>query len=251
MSKDLKILALIPARKGSKSIKNKNIISILGSPLISWSIKQALDSKFINRTIVSTNCEKIKRISLDYGAEVPFIRPDSISKDNSLDLETFTHALKWLKEKENYIPDLVIHLRPTGPARRVNIIDDAISKMTKNLKADSLRSVSIAKQTPYKMWFEKNNFLEPIIKSNKELHSSPRQELKKVYWQNGYVDITKINTILKKKSMIGDLCLAYEIFEEVVDIDYPEDIEIVEKKMKEILNNKKARTSLISQRHSV
>ena len=251
MNNQREILALIPARKGSKSIKNKNLITILDKPLIFWSIDLALKSKYITRTIVSTNSKKIKKISEKFGAEVPFLRPDEISRDNSLDIEAFTHALDWLRKNENYKPDLVVHLRPTGPARRVSLVDQAIKLIMKEKNADSLRSVSTAKQTPFKMWYMDNKYIDPIIKNSDELHSKPRQKLRKVFWQNGYVDITKPKTIIKKKSMVGKYCIGFEIKEEVVDIDYPEDIEIVANKLKEIQNNSPTKNKYLKNRYPV
>ena len=251
MNNKKEILALIPARKGSKSIKNKNLISMLGKPLIYWSINLALNSKYITRTIVSTNSTKIQNISKYYGAESPFLRPEEISQDESLDIETFTHALNWLSENENYTPDLVVHLRPTGPARRVSEVDKAIRLMNKAEDADALRSVSVAKQTPYKMWFIGKDYLNPVINNDKEYHSTPRQKLPKVFWQNGYVDIIRPKTILKKKSMVGKCCLGFEIKEDVLDIDYPEDIEIVSNKLKEIQDKPLLKNTTSNNRFSV
>ena len=194
------IVAIIPARGGSKSIPRKNIYPLLGKPLIYWTIKQAKESKLINRVVVSTDDEEIKKIALKYGAEVPFLRPKKIAGDKSTDLEVFKHALDYFHNKEKSFPFLLVHLRPTGPARLVSVIDKAISKMLKNIKFDSLRSVSLASQTPYKMWFINNNKMTSVIKmkNNIESHSVPRQQLPEVYWQNGYVDIVKPITILKK-----------------------------------------------------
>ena len=117
-----KVLAVIPARGNSKSIKNKNIKLLFGKPLIYYSINIAKQSKLINRVIVSSESKKIINIAKKYGAEAPFIRPKKFSKDNSRDLGVFLHCLKWLKKKENYIPDLIVNLRPTYPFSSVNII---------------------------------------------------------------------------------------------------------------------------------
>ena len=92
------IIAIIPARSGSKSIKNKNIVNLFGKPLIYYSINVAIKSKYISRVIVSTDSKKIKKIALKYGAEVPFLRPKKYSLDNSKDYEVINHALKWLKK---------------------------------------------------------------------------------------------------------------------------------------------------------
>ena len=233
------ILALIPARGGSKSIPKKNIYNILGKPLIAWSILQAKSSKNISRVIVSTDNDEIAEVAVKYGAEVPFMRPQEFADDTSTDLDVFKHALDWLNKNENYVPDLMVHLRPTGPARYVDLIDKAIDEMMKNKLHDSLRSVSLSSQTPFKMWFLNENKLESIgeLLGVKRSHSMPRQILKKAYWQNGYVDIIKPSTISKMNSMTGSKILPFIIEHDVHDIDYEDDIPIVEKNLKVAIKN--------------
>ena len=225
------ILALIPARGGSKSIPRKNIYPVAGKPLIAYSIQQALESEHITRVIVSTDDKEIANVSRKWGAEVPFTRPTEFSQDHSLDLEVFDHALQWLKKNEAYQPELVVHLRPTGPVRRVALIDQAIEAILDHPEVDALRSVQIAKQNPYKMWFIENGFLKPILQLEgiKEPYNMPRQKLPKTYWQNGTLDITRPRTILEKQSMMGEEILAFEINEPAYDLDYPEDIHAIEK----------------------
>lgn len=126
----MKIVAIIPARAGSTSIKNKNLIKIKNKPLISFPIIAAKKSKLINRVIVSTDSIRIKKVALKYGAEVPFLRPKKISGFLSKDIEYLKHCIKWLK-KEKYFPDLIILLRPTTPFREIRVIDDAIKLIKK------------------------------------------------------------------------------------------------------------------------
>ena len=130
----MKIISVIPARGGSQSIKYKNIAKVGSKPLIAYSIKQSLKSKLISRTIVSTDDKKIADISKKFGAEVPFLRPKSISKNSSTDIGFFNHLINWLKKNENYEPDLIVQLRPTQPYRKVKLINNAIIKMTKDKK---------------------------------------------------------------------------------------------------------------------
>lgn len=234
------ILALIPARGGSKSVPRKNLLEMLGRPLIAWSIDQALSSKHITRVVVSTDDEEIADVARYWGAETPFIRPAEYAGDLSPDLETFEHALKWFERDEKYKPDLVVHLRPTGPARRVTRIDDAIELISSRPDADSLRSVSLASQTPFKMWvFQADGSIYPALtlEGVKDAHSVARQTLPKVYWQNGYVDIVRPDTILVKRSMVGDHVLPFVIDEPVCDVDYIDDIPVVESALKKILGN--------------
>lgn len=148
----MEILAIIPARSGSKSVKNKNIRILNGKPMMAYSIEHALSCSRINRVIVSTDSEKYASIARQHGAEVPFIRPEEISGDESLDIEVFEHALKFLKENEDYIPDIVVQLRPTYPIRCIEDINNTIKMLIENETADSIRCLAPAKETPYKMW---------------------------------------------------------------------------------------------------
>jgi CMP-N,N'-diacetyllegionaminic acid synthase len=218
----MKILALIPARSGSKSIIDKNILDFNGIPLIAHSINHAKESKYINRIIVSTDSHKYAEIVKKFDAEVPFLRPEEISGDKSLDIETFKHALKYLSEVEDYIPDIVVHLRPTHPIRNPQDIDKMIDLLINDSEADSIRSVIKSKETPFKMWFKENDVIKPIIESKNELYNCPRQELKEAYYQNANIDVIKSDTILYKNSMTGDKILGY-VTSEKYDIDYISD----------------------------
>lgn len=224
------ILALIPARGGSKSIPRKNLVSVAGKPLIAHSILQALSSKRITRTIVSTDDGEIADVARRFGAEVPFIRPTALAQDSSCDLDVFRHALQWLKEHERFTCDLVVHLRPTGPVRRVALIDEAVDRILCDPEAHSLRSVSWPIQTPYKMWRCSGRYLEPIVRAEGlvESHSAPRQGLPEVWWQNGYVDVIRAETILSLGSMAGANVLPFPTREPILELDYPETIPQIE-----------------------
>lgn len=231
------ILAIIPARGGSKSIPRKNLLMLLGKPLLSYSIEQAKKSDWITRIIVSTDDEEIARTAKEFGAEVPFLRPKEFAEDDSTDFQVFHHALDWLQRNENYQPELAVQLRPTGPARDPKIIDAAIEKMLSTPSADSLRSVSIALQTPYKMWRLESGFMEPIVRldGDSESYNYPRQKLPAVYWQNGYIDIVRPHVVLQKKQMCGDKILPFLIEQQVLEIDYPDDIKRMEEELKNSL----------------
>tara|TARA_A100001015_G_scaffold198810_1_gene221867 strand:+ start:862 stop:1374 length:513 start_codon:yes stop_codon:yes gene_type:complete len=146
-----KILAVIPARAGSKGITKKNIVNLQNVPLIAYSIEAAKRSNLVTRIICSTDSQEIANIAVKYGAEVPFLRPKEISKDNSTDLDAFKHVINWLHENESYNPDLILQLRPTSPLRTVQMIDDSISIMIKERSYDSLRSISQSIHTTYKI----------------------------------------------------------------------------------------------------
>jgi len=229
------VLALIPARGGSKSVPRKNILKLNGKPMIAWAIEHAIAAKYISRVIVSTDDEEISKVARQFGADVPFLRPNNISGDFSLDVEFHRHALEWLKEHENYIPDMIVNLRPTPPSRLPSIIDEAIEQFAKHFEADSLRSVHLASETPFKMWLMGDDgYMKPVsnLPYLSEPYNQPRQKLPLVYWQDGYVDITRPETILKKKSTTGDLILPFIIEEPAIDIDYPESVESAEAQLR-------------------
>ena len=155
----MNILAIIPARAGSKSVPHKNIRMIGGKPMLAHSINHAKASNYINRVIVSTDSEAYADIAREYGAEVPFIRPEEYATDTALDYDVFLHALTWLKEQEGYEADIVVQLRPTYPIRDVKDIDNMIQLLLDCPNADSVRSMAKATEIPYKMWLKKPVFL--------------------------------------------------------------------------------------------
>lgn len=230
--KNKKILALIPARGGSKSIPKKNIIKLEGHPLIAYSVAVAKLSKFINRIIVTTDSIEIAGIAKKYGADVPFLRPKKISGDRSLDIEFFQHALSWLKKNEKYEPDLVVHLRPVTPAREVEIVDKAILETIRDKKATALRSAHSACYNGYKTFRKEKNYINFFGKEdfskNEEYYNYPRQALPPTYNPNGYVDII-LPKILKKTGTLHGKYIRAFITEKVADIDDIEDVRFAEK----------------------
>ena len=220
------VLALIPARGGSKSIPRKNIRPFAGQPLIAYSIAAGLAAKTVTRVVVSTDDEGIAAISRRYGAETPFLRPEDFSQDNTPDLPVFQHALHWLRENESYQPEIIVQLRPTSPLRRVRHIDQAVQRLLDHPEADAVRTVCVPFQNPFKMWqIASNSFMTPLVKiEHPEPYNLPRQSLPEVYWQTGYVDAAWSKTILVENSMTGERILPLEIdASEWVDIDSPDD----------------------------
>jgi len=228
----MKVLAIIPARGGSKGLLNKNILSVNNHPLIAYSIAAGLQTPSICRVICSTDSEKIAKIASSYGAEVPFLRPSELAQDTSNDIETFIHALTWLKDKEQYSPDLVIQLRPTSPIRYIKDIEKGIHLMLENPGADSLRGISVPGTTPYKMWtISKNGFMEPLLKlaDLAEPYNQPRQILPEVWAQTGTLEVIRTKTITKTNSMTGNIILPLVIDEECyVDIDSSKSLALAE-----------------------
>jgi CMP-N,N'-diacetyllegionaminic acid synthase len=219
----MEVLAVIPARGGSKGLPRKNVLHLAGHPLIAYSIKAAHDAKAITRTIVSTDAQYIRDVAKKYNAELPFERPAELAGDLTTDLEVFKHLLQWLETNENYKPDLVIQLRPTSPIRPVGLIDLCVSKLLES-QADSLRVVTKSPITPYKMWVveSENKSMIPLLTLTEidEPFNQPRQSLPETYWQIGCLDVIRPDVILKKNSMSGKNILPYILpYKLAVDID--------------------------------
>lgn len=217
----MKYIALIPARKGSKEIPEKNIMYLSGKPLIVWTIEQAIKSKKISRVIVSTDCKKIAEISKNSGAEVPFLRPTIYSQDNSSTESVLLHAIEKLEIKDLKMRTSIVLLQPTSPIRFQDSIDQSISKFEKE-NADSLVSVNATKN-----FFWKNKAI-PLYDFKKR---SMRQNLKKneiIYKENGSIYISKVNILLKNKNRLGGKITIYEMKEdEGHEVDSLKDFENV------------------------
>jgi N-acylneuraminate cytidylyltransferase len=247
------VLALIPARGGSKGIPRKNLLVLRGKPLIAYSILQAKASRRIGRVIVSTDDPEIAEVALQWDAEAPFLRPAEFAQDLSPDIDVFRHALGWLNEHEHYEPELVVHLRPPGPVRRVDLIDQAIDLLAAHPEADAVRSVRRALQTPYKMWrIGDRGYLEPLLRlaGMSDCQSVPRQLLPSVYWQSGYIDVLRPRAVLEKHSMWGDCALPFVVEEPIFELDYPEDVPAVEAAL-ERLERGEEFASATGERHAV
>jgi N-acylneuraminate cytidylyltransferase len=222
------ILAIIPARGGSKGIPRKNIRPFSGYPLIVWSIAAARQSSLVKRVIVSTDDEEIAAVARQFGAETPFLRPAEHAQDKTTDLPVFEHALKWLSEHENYRPEIVVQLRPTSPIRPRGLVDQAVEILLKHPEADSVRGVVPAGQNPHKMWCLPGGENAPMknlldVDGIAEPYNAPRQVLPPVYWQTGHIDAIRAATILNG-SMSGNNILPVVIDSRfTVDIDNLQD----------------------------
>ena len=137
----MSVLAIVPARSGSKSAPHKNVASFRGRPLLAHSVEHALRARNVDRVLVSTDSPRYRELALAAGAEVPFLRPAELAQDLSTDLEVFRHALEWLDAHEGYRPDVLVHLRPTAPTRRVADVENAVDLLLSDPDADSVRSV--------------------------------------------------------------------------------------------------------------
>lgn len=214
------VLAIIPARAGSKAIKNKNIVELEGFPLIAYSIAVAKMSKYINRVVVSTNSSKFARISESYGAEVPFLRPEEISRDDSLDTEFLYFTLQSLLEREGYLPQVVALLRPTTPIRNHRYVDEAIELLLNDHNCSAVVSVTPADECPYKwMILEEGNLISPFPDMAPDDVGLPRQSFPRVLIPDGYIDVLRPKMILDEKKAYGNMAIPYYTPEKTIDID--------------------------------
>jgi CMP-N,N'-diacetyllegionaminic acid synthase len=226
----MSMIAIIPARSGSKGVPGKNIKLLGGIPLFAFSIIAAKMMPSVSRVIVSTDSEVYAQIAIEYGAEVPFLRPNEISGDKSTDFDLFLHALNWFKENENLIPEYLLHLRPTTPLRNPQIMEDAVKLFFENKDlASSLRSGHSAPESPYK-WFlkDENNYFKGLRDDlTPEKVNLPRQSFPSVYIPDGYIDILKSSVILDSGTLHGDKMLVFES-PFCVEVDTKDDFEYLE-----------------------
>ncbi|MBN2386546.1 MAG: acylneuraminate cytidylyltransferase [Anaerolineales bacterium] len=203
------VLALIPARGGSKGIPRKNIRDFAGHPLIAYSIAAGLQAATVGRVIVSTDDEEIAAVARAYGAETPFLRPTELAGDAATDLPVFEQALAWLAEHESYHPEVVVQLRPTSPIRPLDCVDDAVHLLQAHPEADCVRGVVPAGQNPHKMWRidATSGHMQALltVPGIAEPFNAPRQALPPVYWQTGHIDAVRTTSILEKHSLTGDV----------------------------------------------
>ena len=223
------ILALIPARGGSKSIPKKNIVDVGGFPLIAYSIAAAKMSKYISRIIVTTDSAEIAAVAKQYGAEVPFMRPAEFASDTAVDFDVVKHALEWLKEHEGHEPEYTVFLRPTTPLREPAVVDRAIENILAHSEATSLRSGHEIRESPYKLFGKEGDYFVGLFPQDPrpEYYNLPRQSFPPVYQPDGYVDIWKRQTIIEKGVLHGERILAC-IVEDTGEIDNPKDLDIIQ-----------------------
>ena len=231
--KKREVLAVVQARGGSKGIPGKNIRNLSGHPLIAYSIASALASSSVTRLIISTDDDEIAEVARVYGAEVPFMRPNELATDDAQDFPLFEHALAWLKNNENYVPQIVVQLRPTSPLRPKGSIDAAVKLLSEDTQADCVRTVIPSQQNPYKMWRAGEKYLIPLLGDEfPEPYNMPRQKLPKTYWQTGHLDVIRYETIIQKNSLTGERVLPLIIEPKYcTDIDTLEDWENAEWKL--------------------
>lgn len=210
MYKNKPILGLIPARGGSKGLSKKNIKETMGKPLIAWTVEQALTSKYLDKVVVSTDDKEIAEISKKYGAEVPFLRPKELARDDSPTIDAIMHAINWFEERGEYF-DIIVLLEPTSPLRKEDDLDNAIKLFIENFdKADSLVSVGeVHLENPCIMKRIENGYVKPFIEIDENIYQ--RQQLPKVYFPYGVIYLSKVDALKKYKTFYQERTIPYFI----------------------------------------
>ena len=231
------VLAIIPARGGSKRVKNKNIKLLNGKPLIAYTIQEASKSKQLNDCIISTDSDEIKAVAEDCGGKVPFMRPSELAEDGTADKPVLQHAVRWYEENFGILPDVIALLRPTTPFKTAELIDKAIL-MLKDSGADSVRTMTKVESIHHPYWMytqtddQKALSFVPEVSTNRFFQS---QQLPPVYRLNGVVDVIRTSVLMNETlSLYGDDMRILEISEELsFDIDTELDFRLCEFLIKE------------------
>mgnify|MGYP001182464521 CR=1 FL=1 len=202
-----KVIAIIPARSGSKSIKDKNIVNFRGRPLLVWSIEQCLKSKKIDEIFLSTDSKKYAGIANKFGLKKIIFRPKSISNDKSTDYEFIKHFIDNVDTNH----EVIAHIRPTTPLRDVKLLDKIIKFFLINKEYSSLRAIHENPETAYKSFELKNKILKPLkgVRKTMDELNKPRQNFSKTYSANGYIDLYRKEFVKKNKRLFGDKVMGY------------------------------------------
>jgi len=223
------VVAVIPAREGSKGVPKKNIKLLGEYPLIAYSIAAARLSKEIGRVVVSTDSLEIADIAKQFGAEVPFLRPRDLAQDNSTNMDFIRHTLDWFNNHEGSQPDILVQLLPTTPLREPEVVDSAIRTFLANDAATSLRTVHELPEPPQKMMGMEGEFLVGLFPDDPrpEYYNLNRQAFPAAYHPNSYVDIFNTSYVNHSGELFGDRILAF-ITDVAVEVDQPAELAYLE-----------------------
>lgn len=233
-TRGVRALGVIPARGGSKSVPRKNLHPLCGRPLLAWTIGPSLRAKRLDRVIVSTDDAEIAEVARGLGAEVPFLRPAAFAADDTPDLPVFQHALAALREVEGYVPDAVVHLRPTQPMRTAGEIDAVVDLWTRS-GADCVKSVRPVGEHPFKMYRVRGERLVPYLDTEERRRRGPdvpRQSLEPVYLSAGVVDVIRRETIEAGSTEGATVVPYFADPGRYVNLDSARDFEIAEALMR-------------------
>lgn len=226
----MEILAIIPARGGSKGIPNKNIKMLAGKPLIYYSIEAGQNSKYVTRTVLSTEAENVKKVALEYGCEV-IDRPIELAQDTTMTIPVLIHVLDYLKEKENYEPDAVVLLQPTCPLRDSKRLDKVLECYFESLEKghDSVFAV-LDIGTTHSLWRQIPNTenFEPLYDSRTRPRRQDEHRHYPMYRETGSVYICKTDVMREVNDFIGKKPMVY-VVNQSIDIDEPIDFDEIEK----------------------
>lgn len=221
------VLAVIPARGGSKGIPRKNVRPLAGKPLVAWTIEAALQSQMLSRVIVSTDDEEIANVARERGTETPFLRPRELAQDDSSSMSVVLHTVQWLEEQEHFSPDYVLLLQPTSPFRNAQDIDTAV-ELAETQHAAAVVSVCEAERHPYlcKRILD-GGTLADFVPNNLEYQR--RQDLPPAFVLNGAIYLNRRESLLCDQTFLPSGTLAYVMpAERSLDIDSPWDWHLAE-----------------------
>ncbi|WP_417845219.1 cytidylyltransferase domain-containing protein [Thalassospira povalilytica] len=222
-AKALKVMAVVTARGGSKGLPNKNVLDFCGKPLIAWSIEAAKKSKLVDRVVVSTEDENIAEIAREYGADVPFMRPDELATDEAVTLDVLKHLVSKIQDY-----DLIVLLQPTSPLRTVQDIDTAIELCASNAMTSTV-SVCEADKSPYWMYYLSEEGQMKNVLTQDQTSSTRRQDLPQAFALNGAVYVISKNALLAGEALVSKDTLAFPMPKSrSVDIDSEEDFVVAE-----------------------
>lgn len=230
----MKVIVIIPARSGSKSLPKKNILPLNGKPLLTYSISYGLKSSQVDKVVVSTDSEEFAEIARNYGAEVPFLRPVELSADSCRDYSFMRHALDYF-DSIGEIYDIYVLLRPTSPLRPEGLIERSLDILKKNPTATSVRAVSRVNEHPYRVLaMNADGSISSLIQGVIEPYNFPRQELPESYSMTGDIEAVRRKTLLEG-SVSGDKIFPIIINpEDKIDIDHINDLRAAEEKLKSL-----------------
>lgn len=221
------VLAVIPARGGSKSVPQKNIAPIGGKPLIAWTVGAARACPLVDRVIVTTDSSAIADVARDVGANVPFLRPSGLAEDGTPGIDAILHAVEWVGEHEGYHPDIVMALQPTSPLRTADDIAAAI-ELCRNPDVDGVVSVTEATSHPHWMnVIDANGYLRDFLPGPQA--ATRRQDLPTVYAQNGAISLARRDRLLKSRTWFMPRTRGYVMpHERSIDIDSAWDLHVAD-----------------------
>ena len=237
----MRILGVVGARSGSKSIPHKNIKHLCGKPLMAWIIEAAKRSPLVSRVILSTDSPAYQEVGRMFGAETLFLRPAELANDTASDMDYLIHAVTWLEKNENWQPDIILRLPPTAPLCKTETIDACINLLLKDPSATSSRAIAPAPKHPYKLWKIEQDELLPFIPKETTGFAEPSNMARQFYKPAAYAHIDVIavryHTLMKQNLLTGARTRFHLLDKkDAVDIDTENDFLLAEILLKQWMN---------------